>query len=418
MAAMFRSLQVRNFRLFMAGQCVSVGGTWMQNVAVGWLVLQLTHSGGALGLVTAARFAPLIVMGAWGGLVADRQDKRRLLRITAACQVVIASSIALLTGLHVITVWSLAALILAAGVVDVFDTPSRQSFINNLVGVERIGNAIALNSIVVNAARIAGPAAAGLLIAGVGVTPCFVANAVSYLAVIASVQAIRPRELVGSAVEVRAPGQIRAGLHYVRHTPQLLVPLVLVAIAGTFAWEFQVTFPLFTSTTFHGDSRTYGAALACLAAGAIVGGFVSARRDHIDTRTVALSAVSWGAVIIAAAAAPTLPVAFVLFALVGSGAVTFNSVSKTLLQVVAAEHMRGRVMSLWSIGWQGSTVIGAPAVGFVGQWLGARYALALGGATTLLAGAAVLGVRRGYTRKALSVKTLRRSASETSAASM
>jgi MFS family permease len=413
----FRSLRVRNFRLFMAGQSVSVAGTWMQNVAVGWLVLELTHSGGTLGLVMAARFLPLVLLGPWGGLVADRHDKRRLLRITAACQLVIAGTLGALTVAHLIAVWSLAALIFVAGLVDVFDTPSRQTFINNLVGTERLGNAIALNSIVVNGARIVGPGVAGVLISAVGVGPCFLANAASYVAVIASLQAIRPRELVDSAVQPRGAGQIRAGLRYVRHAPELLVPLLLVAITGAFAWEFQVTLPLLTSSTFHGNSTTYGAALASVAAGSIVGGFVAARRHHVDTRTVALSAVAWGAVILAAAAAPNLTVAFVLLAFVGSGAVTFNSVSKTLLQLVSVEHMRGRVMALWSIGWQGTTVLGAPIVGYVGQWLGGRYSLGFGGLTTLLAGAFVLLAGRGRTRSALPANTVPRSASDSETAS-
>lgn len=414
---MFRSLCVPNFRLFMMGQAVSVGGTWMQNVGVGWLVLSLTHSGAALGLVTAARYAPLLALGPWGGLVADRHGKRLLLRITASCQALIAGTLGALTITHLIDVWSLAALILCAGVVDVFDTPSRQVFINNLVGRDRLPNAIALNSIVINAARIAGPGIAGFLIASAGVGPCFLANAGSYLGVIAGLTLIRPGELIPSATETRVPGQIRAGLRYVRHTPELLIPLLLVAVSGAFAWEFPVTLPLFTSGTFHGGPASYGTALACVAAGSIAGGLVAARREHVTTRTVALSAAAWGVVITAASAAPSLPVAFAALLFVGSGAVTFNSVSKTLLQVVADERMRGRVMSLWSIGWQGSTVIGAPVVGFIGQWLGGRYSLAFGGVTTLLAGAAVLVARRGYTRSAFPAKILRRSSSESPTAS-
>jgi MFS family permease len=414
--AMFRSLRVRNFRLFMMGQSVSVAGTWMQNVAVGWLTLELSGSGGVLGTVIAARFAPLLVLGPWGGLVADRHDKRTLLRITASCQVVVAAVIGTLALTHVIGVWSLGALILLAGVVDVFDTPARQTFINNMVGPARLGNAIALNSIVVNGARIVGPALAGFLIAHVGAAPCFYANAGSYLAVIASLQLMRAHELQRSRVEARGRGQVRAGLRYVWHTPELLVPLLLVAITGAFAWEFQVTLPLFVEV-FHGNAATYGASLAAVAVGSIVGGFVAARRHRIDLRVVAVSAALWGVVIIAAAAAPTLTVAYVLLALVGSGTVTFNSVSKTVLQTESDEVMRGRVMSLWSIGWQGSTVVGAPLVGLIGQWLDGRYALGVGGVTTLLAGVAVLVFSRGYTRRALSEKTLRRSSSDRSAAS-
>jgi MFS family permease len=387
---MFSSLRVRNFRLFIAGQSVSVAGTWMQNVAVGWLVLDLTGSGGVLGLVTAARYAPLLVLGPWGGLVADRRDKRHLLRITAGCQIAVAAALGVLTVTHVIAVWSLVLLILAAGVVDVFDTPSRQSFMSNLVGRDLLPNAIALNSIITNVARIIGPGAAGLVIAGFGVGPCFFVNAASFAAVIASLQLVRPSELIESARETRVGRQIRAGLAYAWHTPELLIPLLLVGIAGAFAWEFQVTLPLFTSSTFHGDSTAYGGALASLAAGSIAGGFIAAKRHSVTTRSLAFSAIAWGVVIVAASAAPSLPVAFVLLAFVGSGAVTFNSASKTLLQVTADERMRGRIMSLWSIGWQGSTVVGAPIVGLVGQLLGARYALTLGGITTLLAGAAVL----------------------------
>ncbi len=414
---MFRSLRVRNFRLYMTGQCVSIAGSWMQNVAVGWLVLDLTGSGSTLGLVIAARFLPVLLFGPWGGLVADRSDKRRLLRVTAAAQAIIAGALGLLAAAHLIQVWSLAAFVLAAGVVDVFDNPARQAFVNNLVGADRLPNAIALNSVVVNAARIVGPAVAGILIATVGVGSCFLANAVSYGAVIVSLQLIRVGELVPSAVEIRAAGQIRAGLRYVWHTPDLLVPLILVAVSGAFAWEFQVTLPLLTTQTFGGDASTYGAALAAMAVGSIVGGFLAARRRSVRTSTVAASAVLWGAIIVAAAAAPTLPLAFVLLACVGSGTVTFNSVSKTHLQTVSAEQMRGRVMSLWAIGWQGSTVIGAPVVGLIGQQWGARYALGFGGVATLLAGAAVLLASRGYTRSEFSQNTLRRSSSDKSAAS-
>jgi MFS family permease len=415
---MFRSLRVRNFRLYMTGQCVSIAGSWMQNVAVGWLVLDLTGSGSTLGAVIAARFLPLLVFGPWGGLVADRHDKRALLRVTAMIQAAIAGALGVLTSADLIQIWSLTAFILAAGVVDVFDNPARQAFVNNMVGADRLPNAIALNSVVVNAARIIGPAVAGVLIASVGVGSCFLANALSFGAVIASLQLMRVRELIPSVVEARAAGQIRAGLRYVARTPELLVPLILVGISGAFAWEFQVTLPLLTTQTFGGDAATYGAALAAMAVGSVVGGVLAARRHTVRTPTVALSAVMWGLIIIAAAAAPTLPTAYVLLAVVGSGTVTFNSVSKTHLQLVAAEQMRGRVMSLWVIGWQGSTVIGAPLVGFIGQQFGARYSLGFGGVTTLLAGAVVLLASRGYTRTAFSKNTLRRSESDKSAASM
>lgn len=416
-SGMFLSLRVRNFRVFMAGQSISVAGNWMQNVAVGWLVLNLTHSGGALGLITACRYAPLLLLGAWGGLVADRWDKRRLLQITAAAELLIAAALGGLTLTHTIGVWSLTALILAVGVVDIVDTPTRQTIISTLVGRDRLANAIALNSILVNAARVVGPGAAGLLIATFGVGACFLINAATYIAAITGLHLLRVSELIVSAPEIRAKRQIRAGLDYVRRTPHLRTPLILVAVSGAFTWEFQVTLPLFTSTTFQGDSRAYGWAFTSLATGSILGGLLSARRRTVNIWAVAVSAALWGVVILAAAAAPNLAIAYPLLGLVGAGAVTFNSVTKTLLQTDSIEQMRGRIMALWSIGWQGTTVVGAPAVGYIGQWLGARYALGFGGLATLVGGVFLLLARRDDMMDALSWRMARRSASEEPTAS-
>ena len=376
---MFSSLRIRNFRLYMTGLTVSVAGNWMQNVAVGWLVLQLTDSGTVLGVVIAARFAPLLVLGAWGGLVADRHDKRLLLRLTAIVQLVVAAVLGVLTMTHVIDIWSLTALILVAGVVDVIDTPSRQAFMNNIVGRDRIGNAIALNSVLVNGARVVGPGIAGFVISTVGVGPCFLLNAASFAATWLGLQLMRRDELIPTATEVAAKRQIRAGLRYVLSTPDLRTPLLLVAVAGAFAWEFQVSIPLFTSDTFHGGASEFGWALSAISIGSIAGGLLAARRRTVAQRSVAVSALLWGIAILAASFAPSLPVAYVLLAIVGSGAVTFNAMSKTFLQIAARDQMRGRVMALWSIGWQGTTVLGAPVVGVLGQTLGGRYGLAFGG---------------------------------------
>jgi len=376
---MFSSLRIRNFRLYMAGLTVSVAGNWMQNVAVGWLVLQLTGSGTVLGAVTAARYAPLLLLGAWGGLVADRHDKRLLLRLAAIIQLVVAAVLGVLTMTHVIDVWSLTALILVAGVVDVVDTPSRQAFMNNIVGRDRIGNAIALNSVLVNGARVIGPGIAGFVISTVGVGPCFLLNAASFGATWLGLQLMRRDELIPTAVEVAAKRQIRAGLRYVLSTPDLRTPLLLVAVAGAFAWEFPVSIPLFTSDTFHGGASEFGWALSAISAGSIAGGLLAARRRTVSQRSVAASALLWGIAILGASFAPSLAVAYGLLAVVGSGAVTFNAMSKTFLQITSRDQMRGRVMALWSIGWQGTTVLGAPVVGVLGQTLGGRYGLAFGG---------------------------------------
>jgi MFS family permease len=378
---MFSSLGIRNFRLYMTGLTVSVAGNWMQNVAVGWLVLQLTRSGTVLGLVTAARYAPLLVLGAWGGLVADRHDKQVLLRITAAVQLAVATVLGVLTMTHVIGIWSLTALILVAGVVDVIDTPCRQAFMNNLVGRDRIGNAIALNSVLINGARVIGPGIAGFVISTAGVGTCFLLNAASFAATFLGLQLMRRDELIATATETGTKRQIRAGLRYVLSSPDLRTPLLLVAVTGAFAWEFPVSIPLFTSGSFHGGASEFGWALSAISVGSIAGGLLAARRRSVELRSVAMSALLWGIAILAASFAPNLTVAYVLLAFVGSGAVTFNAASKTFLQIAAKDQMRGRVMALWSIGWQGTTVLGAPVVGVLGQTLGGRYGLAFGGIT-------------------------------------
>ena len=398
---MFSSLRIRNFRLYMTGLTVSVAGNWMQNVAVGWLVLQLTDSGIVLGVVTAARFAPLLVLGAWGGLVADRHDKRLLLRLTAVAQLVVAAVLGLLTMTHVIDIWSLTGLILVAGVVDVIDTPSRQAFMNNVVGRDRLGNAIALNSVLVNGARVVGPGIAGFVISTVGVGPCFLLNAASFAATWLGLQLMRRDELIPTATEVAAKRQIRAGLRYVLCTPELRTPLLLVAVAGAFAWEFQVSIPLFTSDTFHGGASEFGWALSAISIGSIAGGLLAARRRTVAQRSVAMSALLWGIAIVAASFAPSLPVAYVLLAVVGSGAVTFNAMSKTFLQIAARDQMRGRVMALWSIGWQGTTVLGAPVVGVLGQTLGGRYGLAFGGICCVAVAVPVLARPRVATERSI-----------------
>jgi MFS family permease len=296
----------------------------------------------------------------------------------------------LLVATHAVNIGLVIAVVTGAGVVDVFDGPGRQSFLNNMVDRARLGNAIALNSIVVNSARIAGPGAAGVIIATFGVAPCFFANTVSFAAIILSLLAMRPSELLPSRREVRARGQIRAAVRHVAGTPELLTALLMVTVTGMFAWEFQVTLPLLTSLTFHGTSAAYGTAVSCLAFGSIAGGLAAARRRLPTRRSIAISAIIWGALILAASAAPTLPIAYALLAFVGAGAVTFSSACKTLLQLESAEHMRGRVMSLWFIGWQGSTVVGAPIIGVAAQAYGGRVGLGLGGAITLLAGALAL----------------------------
>jgi MFS family permease len=325
----FVSLHIRNYRLFFAGQIISTSGTWMQTVAQGWLVLRLTRSGTDLGLITAARFLPMMLFSPWGGLIADRLDKRRILYVTQTLAGLLALLLAALVADHVITLWMVAVIALALGFVNVFDNPTRQSFIAEMVPEKNLGNAITLNSVTINMARVIGPALAGVLIATVGIAPCFLANAVSFGAVLISLVMMRPRELYPVARPTRQPGQVREGLRYVRRTPELLVPLIMITVVGTLAWEFQVSLPLMARFAFHGSAATYGTMLAFMGAGAVVGGLVTARRGRLSAVGLGRSSIGWGLAILAASIAPNLPAEYGLLLLVGYGSISFNSLAKT-----------------------------------------------------------------------------------------
>ena len=380
------SLRHRNYRLYFFGQLVSVMGTWMQTVAQSFLVLELTHSGTDLGLVTAARFLPILLLGPAGGLFADRRNKRRILYVTQALSGVLAAIFAILTGTHVIQMWLVYVLALSLGFVNVFDNPARQSFISEMVPLDDLANAVTLNSVSINLARVFGAAVGGVLAAALGLALCFTCNAISFAAVIASLAAMNGALLYPAKPVKRRPGQIRQGLRYVRETPQLLIPLLMIALVGTLAWEFQVTLPLMASKVFGGGAGSYGVMASVMGIGAVGGGLVSAARSRPRARSLCLAAIGWGIAITAAAVAPTLPLELAALVFVGYGSITFNSYAKTTLQLAADPPMRGRVMALWVLAWQGSTPIGGPLVGWIAQEAGARWSLAAGGIPTLVCG--------------------------------
>jgi MFS family permease len=396
----FSSLRIRNYRLFFVGQLVSVCGTWMQTVAQALLVLQLTHSGTDLGVVVALRFLPLLFFGPWGGLLADRLDKRRVLCVTQTLSGLLAGVLALVVFHHVASLWLIDGLALALGFVNVFDNPARQSFISEMVPTAELRNAVTLNSVTLNMARIIGPAIAGVLIATVGIGPCFAVNAASFGAVLISLVMMRRDELWSAPPEKRQPGQIRDGLRYVAATPELLVPLVMITIVGTLAWEFTVSLPLLADRTFRGGAGTYGTMLSVMGVGAVAGGLVTARRAKVTATGLAWSSVGWGIAILAAAVAPSLWLELVVLLFVGYGSISFNSLAKTTLQLGSAPAMRGRVMALWSVAWLGSTPVGGPIVGWVGQHAGPRWALVLGGVPTLLCGLVAFPSLRRIDRRA------------------
>ncbi|MFG2427450.1 MFS transporter [Streptomyces sp. NPDC048590] len=392
------SLGVRNYRLYMAGQTVSVAGNWMQSVAVGWLALELTHSGTMLGMVTAARYLPIVLLGAWGGLVVDRHDRRRLLTGTQLCFGALAALLTALSWGGLVNLPLLVAIMLLLGVVNVFDSPARQSLISELVDRDLLPNAIAVNSTLVNTAKLVGPALAGVTIAALGVTPCFALDTLSFVAVVVSLLSLRTAEMRPTEREVPAKGQIRAGIAYVRSTPQLLQPMIMVYVTGILTWEFPVTLPLLTTSVFHAGPEGFGAATAVMSAGGVLGGFLVVRQTRVTTRSLCVSAVLWGALICAAALTPNLPLALAALLFVGVGSITFNSSAKTLMQLEAAPRMRGRVVALWTIGWMGGTVVGAPLVGWIGATAGPRGALLTGGLAAAAVGIAVLALSRSARR--------------------
>ncbi|HEY2636430.1 MAG TPA: MFS transporter, partial [Solirubrobacteraceae bacterium] len=270
-----RSLEVRNYRRYFAGQVVSTSGNWMQIVAEVWLVLRLTDSGLFVGLTSALQFLPVLLVGAWGGLLADRIPKRRLLSITQPLMAVPALTLFVLVTTGAVQVWMVLALVFVRGTVNAFDNPARQAFVIEMVGADRVVNAVSLNSVIVQAARIFGPAIAGAVIALSGVGPCFALNSATFGVMWLTLRAIDPAELHAGRPASREPGQVRQAVAYVRRTPELLIPLALMAVVGMLSFNFQVVLPLLAHFTFDGSAATYSALTAAMAVGAIAGALAS-----------------------------------------------------------------------------------------------------------------------------------------------
>ncbi len=387
--ALLAALRVRNFRLYAAGQAISLPGTWMQVVAQSWLVLQLTGSGTMVGLVAATQFLPVLLAGIYGGLIADRSDKRRLLIGTQSALGTLALVLGLLTVTHVIRVWMVFAVAAALGAVNSVDQPARQSFVPEMVGADLVQNAVSLNSVLTNAARAVGPAIAGLTIAAAGVGACFLANAASFTAVVAALARMRPGALEPAEPAGREPGQLREGLRYVLGAPGLLAPLLMMALVGTLAYEFQVALPLLAKVGLHGNASTYGFLTSAMGAGAVAGGLAVAGLGRAGLLPFTVAAAGFGAAILAAALVPSLGGELAALVVVGAFSTGFMATGNTTLQLTADPRFRGRVMALWSVTFTGSTPVGGPVVGLVADSLGPRYGLALGAVACLAA--AVLG---------------------------
>ena len=383
--ATFLSLRVRNYRLFFIGQAISLTGTWMQGVAQSWLVLKLTNSGAALGVVVALQFLPVLLIAPYGGVLADRFSKRRLLLITQSSAGVLALALGALVATETIRLWMVFVFAAMLGIVNSIDNPTRQSFVHELVGAETLRNAVTLNSLEVNLSRVIGPAVAGVLIAKAGVAPCFIINGLSYFAVIVCLWRMTGSELHRTALVTAAKGQIREGFAYVRRNPLILEVLAMMAIVGTFTYEFQVTLPLLAKFTFHGDASTYATLQSATGVGAVVGGLMTAGRRRATVGGLTVAALGFGVTAIGVSLSPTILVAGVGMIVVGVFSVMFTSMTNTILQIESAPTMRGRVMSLWTVAFLGSTLVGAPIIGWIGENIDPRWSIAAGGAAALVA---------------------------------
>jgi MFS family permease len=399
----FRALTVRNYRLYFTGQVISVSGTWMQMVAQTYLILYRLHGTGVdVAIATGLQFLPLLLLGPFGGLIADRLDKRKVLYCTQSP----AGVLALVLGVLVLTdstrLWEVYLLASGLGVVTLFDNPARQTFVSEMVGIDLLPNAVSLNSVLMNSARVIGPAIGGVLILTLGVSTCFMVNAASYAAVIIALSLMRASELYRKPGVGRSKGQVREGLRYVWATGDLRWPLLSMAIVGVFAFNFTVTLPLLAKFTFHGGAGLYSAFLAAMGAGAVVGGLYTAHRSKPSTRMLAVIGLFFGAMILAVALMPTKLGAILLLVPMGAASISFISTNNATLQLRADPAMRGRVMSLNAIAFLGSTPIGAPLLGYISDISNPRVSLIVGGLATLIASVPLffLATRQQLARRA------------------
>ncbi len=391
----FSSLSNRNYRKFFFGQTTSLIGTWMQMTAQSWLVFTLTHSATDIGFVVALQTLPVLLLGPYGGVVADRVDKRRLMIALQAAMGVQAAILAVLTLAHVVTFLDVCILAIVLGLNNAFENPSRQSFMMEMVGPKDLRNAVSLNSTMNNVARAVGPAVAGVLIASFGEGWCFALNAVSFVAVVVSLMIMDRSTLSPSVPTERAKGQLREGFRYIAATPKLLYPLIMMSLVGMLAYEFQVTLPIVAGRVFHGNSEDYGLIMASMGVGAIIGGLWTASRGKTGTRAITRAALLFGAFITLAALSPTLGIEFAALALVGFASVAFLSMTNSTLQLETDPQMRGRVMALWAVAFMGTTPIGGPLIGWITSETSARVGLGVGAASCFVAaGIGWLTIRR------------------------
>jgi MFS family permease len=397
---MFRSLRVRNYRLFASGQLVSLTGSWMQRVAQDWLVLTLTNSGTALGIVTALQFGPSLLLGLWGGVLADRYDKRKLLLGTQTALALVALALGLLDVAGVVQYWHVLVLAALLGMITAIDTPTRQSFVVEMVGRDDLTNAVGINSTIFNSARIVGPAIAGVTISAVGTGWAFIANAASSIAVLAGLWLMRPGELYSAPPLERAKGQLRAGVRYVLGCRDLLLPMVLVFIVGTFGMNFQITTALVAKQVFHRTATGYGLLSTSLAVGAFLGAILATRRTRRpSSRFLLRAALAFGVIEVVAGSMPTFETTAALLVPAGLAMLAFTTAANAAVQLGVEPTMRGRVMALYLMCFMGGTPIGAPIIGWVAGAFGPRWGMIGGGLICVVAALSLLAARSWSMRR-------------------
>ncbi len=405
----FNSLEVPNYRRYFAGQLVSLSGNWMQMVAEMWLILELTGSGVAVGVTSALQFLPILLFGAWGGVLADRFPKRSLLIATQSAMAVPALLLWGLTASGGVEPWMVFGLVFVRGTVNAIDNPTRQSFVIEMVGTDLVVNAVSLNSVIVHSARIFGPAIAGVLIATIGVAPCFLLNTLTFAAMIVALRAMDPARLESAEVADRESSGVLAAVRYVRSEPRLLIPMAMMSFIGMLAFNFHVLLPLLGRFTFAGGATAYTALAVAMAIGSVSGALVAGARGRVSEHLLVGSAAGFGAFALLASAAPTLGLAMVALIPLGAASVTFAAGVNSTLQLEATPAMRGRVMALYSVVFLGSTPIGGPIVGYLSEVAGPRAGLVLAGVAAIAAAiggwiafARLRGERRPPLRAALS----------------
>jgi MFS family permease len=391
----FASLSSRNFRLYFLGQLVSISGTWMQSMALGWLVLQITHNSTLhLGVNFALQWLPTLIFGVYGGLIVDRGDKRHILLVTQSLAGLLALVLGALVSTGHVTMTYLYLISLTLGFVNLFDMPARQAFVQEMVGRDLITNAVSLNSVLMNAGRIVGPSIASIVISFAGIAACFYANAASYGAVIIALALMRAHELQRIRTVEREKRQIRQGLEYVRRIPLLRDLLITVAIVGTFAFNFTITLPALAKITFGSSALGFGAEMSAMGVGAMVGGLYVAHRQRPTRALLAGLGIAFGVFLTGVALSPTIVVATILLIPTGACSIAFISTANAMMQLNSVEEMRGRVMSLYSTAFLGTTPIGALIIAAVMSASSPRAGILVGSTLTLATGLVLAGALR------------------------